>query len=132
MIHVQKLPGASCYNHDPELWSTPGYNSSRAVPTPENVEAIKICKGCPVRAECLDEALSTEAGWSVSSRHDIWGGLTPKQRTQLDRTKTCETCTNGIPTTPTTRRYCGVCIAERKRTQSAKNSREARARGRVA
>jgi WhiB family redox-sensing transcriptional regulator len=42
-------------------------------------QAKRICAGCPVRAECLDEGLRAED----SSRYGIYGGLTPDERTEL-------------------------------------------------
>lgn len=47
----------------------------------ETTEAAKrVCRGCPVRAECLADAL----GWEASGRrHGIVGGLSARQRDQL-------------------------------------------------
>ncbi len=42
-------------------------------------EAKRICGRCPVREECLAEALRAEDG----SRYGISGGLTPDERTEL-------------------------------------------------
>ena len=44
-------------------------------------EAVSICRGCSVRAECLDYAMSMEDG--RSGRFGVWGGLTSRQRAQL-------------------------------------------------
>jgi hypothetical protein len=42
--------------------------------------AKRVCRGCPVRAECLADAL----GWEASGRrHGIVGGLSARQRDQL-------------------------------------------------
>uniref|UniRef100_UPI002AD3730D WhiB family transcriptional regulator n=1 Tax=Frankia sp. Cr1 TaxID=3073931 RepID=UPI002AD3730D len=41
--------------------------------------AKKICAPCGVRQECLDHALAT------SELYGVWGGLTPRERTQLVR-----------------------------------------------
>lgn len=38
-------------------------------------EARKICRGCPVRKECLEYALTFPA----SDLHGVWAGLTPRQ-----------------------------------------------------
>jgi WhiB family redox-sensing transcriptional regulator len=46
-------------------------------------EAKRICQPCPVRAECLAEALRTEDG----PRYGISGGLTPDERAQLAPTQ---------------------------------------------
>lgn len=36
--------------------------------------ALQVCRGCPVREQCLAHALS------VPERHGVWGGTTPEQR----------------------------------------------------
>lgn len=43
------------------------------------VEAKRICKGCPVRVECLEYALRTE------QRFGVWGGYAERERRQLKR-----------------------------------------------
>ena len=42
-------------------------------------QARAICARCPVRAQCLEYALS------AGEDHGIWGGLTPQQRRELRR-----------------------------------------------
>ncbi|MPZ65661.1 MAG: hypothetical protein GEU83_09155 [Pseudonocardiaceae bacterium] len=41
--------------------------------------AKRVCRGCPVRVECLTDAL----GWERGQRHGIAGGLTPHERRRL-------------------------------------------------
>lgn len=41
--------------------------------------AAAVCVGCPVRAECLAEALDNRIEWG------IWGGLTERERRALLR-----------------------------------------------
>ncbi len=41
--------------------------------------AIRVCQGCPVVNQCLEDALSRDDNWGV------WGGLTDRQRRQLRR-----------------------------------------------
>jgi WhiB family redox-sensing transcriptional regulator len=49
--------------------------------TGPHVEAInEICRGCPVRAECLASALERD------ERYGLWGGLTPNERAALLKT----------------------------------------------
>lgn len=42
-------------------------------------EARAVCSGCPVRLECLAEALDSRADFGV------WGGLTERERRALRR-----------------------------------------------
>ena len=42
-------------------------------------DAKRLCAGCPVRTECLAEALDNEIEWGV------WGGLTERERRALLR-----------------------------------------------
>ena len=41
--------------------------------------ARAVCLGCPVRSQCLAEALDSRIEWGV------WGGLTERERRQLLR-----------------------------------------------
>lgn len=43
----------------------------------EQRRARTLCQGCPVRLECLAEALDNRIEWG------IWGGLTERERRQL-------------------------------------------------
>ena len=45
----------------------------------EQKRARLICVGCPVRPECLAEALDNRIEWGV------WGGMTERERRQLLR-----------------------------------------------
>lgn len=47
--------------------------------TAENKRAKQICKECPVRVECLEDALKGNIQFGV------WGGLTPLERRALKR-----------------------------------------------
>lgn len=40
----------------------------------EQHKAKNVCAGCPVRTECLAEALDNQVEWGV------WGGLTERER----------------------------------------------------
>ena len=57
-------------SYDPELWFPVGFTG----PAIEQAETAKaVCRTCPVRTECLDEALT----------HDysgVWGGTTEAER----------------------------------------------------
>jgi len=61
----------SCTNADPDLFfPQPGVDTSYA---------RSICRGCPVRIQCLDYALQS------GQKHGIWGGMTESQRRRLRR-----------------------------------------------
>jgi len=61
---------AACWNADPELFFPEGV----AGPALESAaRAKRICRGCPVRARCLDWALGHAA-------FGIWGGRTQEER----------------------------------------------------
>ena len=66
------------------IWIRDGLCSSHAHPhwwkgisSETTIEAIKVCRRCPVKEECLAFALETQQNGS------IWGGLTPKERRAL-------------------------------------------------
>jgi len=67
---------AACIDMDTELFFPAGI-SGAALDQAQQAKAI--CAGCPVRAQCLDWALTThqDAG--------IWGGLTEDERRQRRR-----------------------------------------------
>jgi WhiB family transcriptional regulator, redox-sensing transcriptional regulator len=70
------LPGrwaerALCAQADPDTW----YPDNHA----QAVAATRICATCPVRAECLDYALSGAETWRGITT-GIWGGTTPRER----------------------------------------------------
>lgn len=50
-------------------------------------QAKRACQLCPVRRECLNEALAYEGDEDSSRRWGIWGGLGPAQRQKLHKAK---------------------------------------------
>ena len=52
--------------------------------------AKAICDGCPVKAECLDYAMSFVRG-SFTSLPGVYGGTTEKERIRLSRTHVINT-----------------------------------------
>jgi WhiB family transcriptional regulator, redox-sensing transcriptional regulator len=69
---------AQCAQADPDAWF-PGKGETAAV-------AKRICAACPVRAQCLDYALSGADTWGGIAT-GIWGGTTPRERTLLRRSR---------------------------------------------
>lgn len=70
---------AACREIGPETFMGGHYSPAEAAP------AKDICRGCPVRRQCLAAAMAEEAGTSRASRDCIRGGLTPAERYRLDR-----------------------------------------------
>ena len=62
---------ALCAQTDPEAFFPEKGGSTR--------EAKKVCRGCEVRAECLEYALEND------ERFGIWGGLSERERRRLKR-----------------------------------------------
>jgi WhiB family transcriptional regulator, redox-sensing transcriptional regulator len=62
---------ALCMETDPEAFFPEKGGSTR--------EAKKVCRGCEVRAECLEYALGHD------ERFGIWGGLSEQERRRLKR-----------------------------------------------
>jgi WhiB family redox-sensing transcriptional regulator len=60
---------AVCAQTDPEAFFPEKGGSVRA--------AKKVCRACPVRAECLDYALEHH------ERFGVWGGLSERERRKL-------------------------------------------------
>lgn len=60
VVPAQTRTVAPCRSNDPELWFAE---------SPAEVERAKsLCRGCPVRARCLDDAIARREPWGV------WGG----------------------------------------------------------
>jgi len=83
---------AACLNHPyittDQFFLDPPTRPSRA-PKKTNLlyeQARQVCLDeCPVRAECLGDAMNTERGHAGSSRYGIYGGLDPFQRANIER-----------------------------------------------
>jgi WhiB family redox-sensing transcriptional regulator len=59
------------------LFFPPTYAERKEERDAREARAKSICAECPVRAECLDYALS------IREPHGIWGGLTEAERRLL-------------------------------------------------
>lgn len=64
---------AACREHDPEIWY-PDYTGPVST-----IRAKTVCRECPVRVNCLLEALATGEDFG------IWGGTTPQERKNFNR-----------------------------------------------
>ena len=72
---------AACADTDPEAWFPQPGPGRRGRAFGETVRAYEaevarlaaICKGCPVEADCLQDALEHDAA-------GVWGGTTAEQR----------------------------------------------------
>jgi WhiB family transcriptional regulator, redox-sensing transcriptional regulator len=62
---------ALCAQTDPEAFFPEKGGSTR--------DAKKVCRACPVRAECLEYALEHD------ERFGIWGGMSERERRRLKR-----------------------------------------------
>jgi WhiB family redox-sensing transcriptional regulator len=62
---------ALCRQVDPELFFPEKGGSTR--------DAKATCRGCPIRAECLEYALDND------ERFGVWGGLSERERRRLKR-----------------------------------------------
>jgi len=62
---------ALCAEVDPDLFYPEKGSDS-------GVAAKKVCRACPVTAECLAYALE------MGEEHGVWGGMSPQQRRRLN------------------------------------------------
>lgn len=76
---------AACRSGYPEdLWwpdGTDGGTPRR--PDTRVLVAREVCRGCPVRAECLDDAQARREATDPAHGGGIWGGLTGPERRRL-------------------------------------------------
>ncbi|GII01499.1 WhiB family transcriptional regulator [Planobispora takensis] len=63
---------AACLSEDPELFFP---ISPQGPGQMQHEHAKAVCRRCPVRAQCLDYAVSTR------QMHGVWGGTSPDERT---------------------------------------------------
>ena len=67
---------AACRDEDPELFFP---ISSVGAGAEQIEEARQVCRRCPVRGRCLEEALDR------NEKSGIWGATTPEEREKLRR-----------------------------------------------
>ncbi|MEU2657148.1 WhiB family transcriptional regulator [Streptomyces sp. NPDC007325] len=68
---------AACQEVDPDLFFPVGLGSPALA---QAEEAKKVCRRCPVRRQCLSEALA-----EPQPPAGVWGGLTEAERRSLRR-----------------------------------------------
>lgn len=74
-------PRRACRGADTEMWFRDTETGAGARADTEL--ALRVCRRCPVRMECLTTALDEEAGRGRDYRHGIRGGLTATERHNL-------------------------------------------------
>ena len=74
------LAGCADTSLDPDEWYPVATKARRA--RAEAAQALTVCSGCPVRAECLEMSLRQ---WSGAGQHGIWGGLVEADRHSAHR-----------------------------------------------
>ena len=69
-----------------------------------NPEALKICRRCPIKEDCLEWALTHE-------ERGIWGGLTEEQRIAITRKRHRVKCPDCRSTNVVEEDHSAVCIS---------------------
>ncbi|GIH89911.1 hypothetical protein Psi01_05410 [Planobispora siamensis] len=99
---------AHCAEADPEIFFPERWDEA------STAEAKSVCASCPVRFECLTDALQR------MERHGIWGGLTEQERRKVTRLPhRCRHCRG--PVLAAAGRYCsqGCRLAATRRRRAA-------------
>jgi hypothetical protein len=68
-----------CQNTDPDLWFNDGGLLDNSGYVVSNRAAVKMCKMCPVKAQCLEYAIVNDETFG------IWGGMSRRERVNLGR-----------------------------------------------
>lgn len=67
---------AACADADPTIFT--GSLTAPRIRQQQILQAKEICAGCPVRQQCLDDALELGSD-------GVWGGTTERERRQMRR-----------------------------------------------
>lgn len=81
---LELVDQAACSRHPhPDWWvGDIPIARGRGLPHDGAIQALRICKRCPVRGRCFDIAMDTS---SQTFDHGIWGGTTPGDRNRIRR-----------------------------------------------
>ncbi|NND74242.1 MAG: WhiB family transcriptional regulator [Ilumatobacter sp.] len=71
---------AACQGEVGVIFFPPMRSEKRTAKAARERRAKDVCTSCPVRSDCLDEAMAN------GERHGIWGGLTDQERARLAAT----------------------------------------------
>lgn len=110
---------AACAGTDPDIFypvpeTPPGRRPAQ--PKPDYYEQARaICAKCPVRDQCLTEAMAEESGQGSFSRWGMRGGLTPRERYTLPW-RICKRCGTRFATRKPRSMTCSAeCYAANRR-----------------
>lgn len=70
-------PRGNCYGLDPELFTGHAWERDDQKKIRE-YRAKRVCEGCPVKALCLEEAITND-------EYGVWGGTTRSERIKIRR-----------------------------------------------
>lgn len=73
----------NCNNHpDPELWHYQNsmHSDEQELQVLRSVEAITLCRSCPVKEQCLTEGMEDQNIQFWGGSGTIWGGLLMSER----------------------------------------------------
>jgi WhiB family redox-sensing transcriptional regulator len=100
-------------------------------------QAKTLCAGCPVRSNCLEQAMQMEGDRSARWRAGVWGGLDAEQRAHLARDRDvapvlsrCDLCPRTVWKLGAS--YCQECATNLRREQWREDAKARRARSRIA
>jgi len=80
LVEEDWMLAASCRGR-PDLFFAPDDSETRSERRRREAAAKSVCARCPVRIECLMDALESD------ERFGIWGGLTERERRSLRRSE---------------------------------------------
>ncbi|MFI0434084.1 MAG: WhiB family transcriptional regulator [Candidatus Nanopelagicales bacterium] len=111
---------AACRDTDPDTFypqpEAPIGRPTTGKPDPY-AAARTICAQCPVRDQCLQEAMTEESGHGAHARHGMRGGLSPSERYRLPW-RICRRCGNRFATSNPRNMTCSAECYELNRREA--------------